>query len=478
LAAPNRTAIIPVILSGGSGTRLWPASRLGFPKQFLSLTGGRSLLQETIARFRERPGFAAPLIVGAEEHRFVIQDQAREIAAPLSGLLVEPVARNTAPAIASAAIWIERYDPDALMLVTPADHTIARPDHLLAAIAAAAPAARDGSLVTFGITPSRPDTAYGYVTRGTVEVAPGVWRSGGFREKPDRAAAAELIARGDAYWNSGLFLFRPSALLAAMTEHAPAIVEAARKAVDGAEEDLGFFRLARTPLERIEGISIDYALMQVAENVALAPVEECGWSDIGSWDALFEVLGNGEANVSVGEALHVDSTGVLGYLPDGRLLVTLGVEDLVVVSTPDALLVAKRDRAQDLRLVVDRLRADKPDLLREGSRVYRPWGHYETLHLGTRHQVKHICIKPGGRTSLQRHFHRAEHWVVVKGTARITRENAVEEVTENQSVYLPIGSRHRLENPGRIPLSLIEIQTGSYLGEDDIERLDDAYGRH
>ncbi|MCC6984634.1 MAG: mannose-1-phosphate guanylyltransferase/mannose-6-phosphate isomerase [Bauldia sp.] len=478
MAAQHPATIVPVILSGGSGTRLWPASRVGFPKQFLSLTGGRSLLQDTLARFGGRPGFGAPLVVGAEEHRFVIQDQAREIGAGLAGLLVEPVARNTAPAIASAAVWLESHDPDALMLVAPADHSIGRPEQLLAAVVAAAPAAREGWLVTFGIAPSGPDTAYGYVTRSREQLGEGVWRSGGFREKPDRASAAALIAGGDAFWNSGLFLFRPSTLLAAMTRHAPSVVEAARQAVDGGSEDLGFLRLAKAPLERIEGVSIDYALMQAADNVALAPVEDCGWSDIGSWDALFTVLSRGEPNVSVGEAIHVDSTGVLGYLTDGRLLVTLGVTDLVVVSTQDALLVARRDRAQDLRLVVEQLRAVRPGLLREGSRVYRPWGHYETLHLGDRHQVKHLWIKPGARTSLQRHVHRAEHWVVVKGTARITHENAVEDVTENQSVYLPIGARHRLENPGRIPLSLIEIQTGSYLGEDDIERFDDAYGRH
>jgi mannose-1-phosphate guanylyltransferase/mannose-6-phosphate isomerase len=479
LAGQAAAVITPVILSGGSGTRLWPASRLGFPKQFLSLTGGRSLLQETIARFQGRPGFAPPLIVGAEDHRFVVQDQARDIGAPLTGLLVEPVARNTAPAIAAAAAWLARLDPETLMLVTPADHTIGRPDHLIAAIAAAAEAAREGWLVTFGIAPAGPDTAYGYVTRGAEMIADGVWRSGGFREKPDRETAAALIAAGNAFWNSGLFLFKASSLLEALAKHAPAIAEAARRAVAGGEEDLGFIRLTKAPLERLEAISIDYALMQVADNVALAPVEECGWSDIGSWDALFTVLSKGtEPNVTVGEAVHVDSTGVLGYLPDGRVLVTLGVRDLVVVSTQDALLVANRDRAQDLRLVVERLKAEKPALVREGSRVYRPWGHYETLHLGDRHQVKHIWIKPGGRTSLQRHFHRAEHWVVVKGTARITRENAVQEISENESVYLPLGARHRLENPGRIPLSLIEIQTGSYLGEDDIERLDDAYGRH
>lgn len=470
--------ITPVILSGGSGTRLWPASRLGYPKQFLRLTGDRSLLQDTLARFQERSDFAPPLVVSAEDHRFIVQDQALEIGVPLGGLLVEPVPRNTAAAIAAAAVWLTRRDANSLMLITPADHNISDPGVLLNAVGGAVATADNGWLVTFGITPAGPDTAYGYVRRGRDELDGGVFRSAGFTEKPDRETAARLIREEAALWNSGLFLFRASAIIDAFRKHAPTILDGAQKAVADAEEDLGFVRLARKPLERVESISIDYAVMQAAENVAVAPVGECGWSDVGSWDALFNVLSSGEdANVSLGDAVHVDSTGVLAYLADGRTLVTLGLKDLVVVSTPDALLVARRDRAQDLRLVIERLRTEKPDLVREGSRVYRPWGHYETLHLGDRHQVKHIWVKPGGRTSLQRHFHRSEHWVVVKGTARVTRENSMEEISENQSIYLPLGSRHRLENPGRIPLSLIEVQTGSYLGEDDIERLDDAYGR-
>ncbi|MGQ7791663.1 mannose-1-phosphate guanylyltransferase/mannose-6-phosphate isomerase [Faunimonas sp. B44] len=470
--------ITPVILSGGSGTRLWPASRACHPKQFLTFSGSRSLLQNTLLRFHDEPGFGKPTVVASEEHRFLAAEQARACGVELGALLVEPVARDTAAAIAAAGCWLARKDPDALLLVMPADHLIDDPRTLGDAARSAAPAARDGWLVTFGIAPTYPETGYGYIEKGECEISPDLWQAAAFIEKPDRALAERLLEEGGRYWNSGLFLFRAAALLSELERHAPEVLTAAAESVDAARADLDFVRLDRAALERSPSISIDFALMQGSERVAVRPVGEIGWSDIGSWDALYAATPKDpQGNAAVGEVHFADAARNYAYLPDGRLLVALGVEDLVVVSTSDAMLVAKRDRVHGMKGIVDALRTRRPDLVERNRRMYRPWGHYESLDQGERHQVKHICVKPGGRLSLQRHLHRAEHWIVVKGTARVTCGNDVMEVTENESVYLPLGAHHRLENPGRIPLSLIEVQTGSYLGDDDIERFDDVYGR-
>lgn len=469
--------ITPVILSGGSGSRLWPASRVCHPKQFLSLAGERSLLQNTMRRFHGQNGFVAPLVVAGEAHRFLIADQARECGVELRGLLVEPAARNTAPAIAAAASWLLARDSEATMLVMPADHIIAKPAILADAAHAALPAALDGWLVTFGIEPKAPATGYGYIARSGEEIASGVWRAESFVEKPDAPTAERLVGAGS-LWNSGLFLFRADALLAELGRFAPAIVEAARGAVEQAVADLDFVRLDKQAFEASPAASIDYAIMQESGRVAVAPVAECGWSDIGSWEALHSAsLKDESGNAAVGEAVMIESERTFAYLDDGRLLATLGIADAVIVSTPDALLVADRRRSQEVGAIVDRIASIRPELVADNRRVDRPWGHYETLHVGSRHRVKHIFVKAGGRLSLQKHYHRAEHWIVVSGTARVTCDNQVREVTENQSVYLPLGCHHRLENPGCIPLSLIEVQTGSYLGEDDIERFDDVYGR-
>jgi mannose-1-phosphate guanylyltransferase / mannose-6-phosphate isomerase len=463
--------IMPVVLSGGSGTRLWPASRTCYPKQFLALHGERSLLQNTLLRFAPQEDFDPPLVVGSEEHRFLIGAQAQECGAALGALLVEPVARDTAPAIAAAAAWLAARDPDAVMLVMPADHLIGDPVALAEAVRAAMPAAEAGWLVTFGIRPTSPETGYGYVEEGGREIEGSVRQVERFVEKPDLETARRFVESGRHLWNSGLFLFRAATLLAEMERHAPGVHRAALAAVAESTRDLDFVRLARAAFETSPSISIDYGLMQKSDRVAVRPVADLGWSDIGSWNALYEASApDGRGNVAVGEALLVDCERNYAYLPDG-------VEDLIIVSTPDALLVTRRDLAQDLKPVVERLRAERPEQVSGNRRMYRPWGHYETLDLGGRHQVKHIFVKPGGRLSLQKHYHRAEHWVVVKGTARVTRDNEVHELTENESIYLPLGCRHRLENPGRIPLSLIEVQTGSYLGEDDIERFEDLYGR-
>ncbi|WP_281351615.1 mannose-1-phosphate guanylyltransferase/mannose-6-phosphate isomerase [Propylenella binzhouense] len=472
------TTITPTVLSGGSGMRLWPASRSCHPKQFLTLTGERSLLQNTLLRFSGEAGFGRPVVVGSEEHRFLLAEQARACGVELAGLLVEPVARDTAPAIAAACRWICARDAEALVLVMPADHRIAVPARLAEAVRESVPVAEDGWLVTFGIEPASPETGYGYVARGPEALSAGVWRAKSFVEKPDRARAEAMIAAGGHYWNSGLFLFRARTLLAELERLAPAIASAAAESVETAAADLDFVRLGRAALERSPASSIDYAVMQRSERVAIRPVSGIGWSDIGSWNALYDASRRDEhGNAALGDARFEDSARNYAYISDGRLLATLGVDDIVVVSTPDAMLVSRRDRAHEIKPIVDRLRTERPELVLANRRVHRPWGHFETIDRGERHQVKHICVKPGGRLSLQRHLHRAEHWVVVKGTARVTRGGEVVEITENESVYLPLGTRHRLENPGRIPLSLIEVQTGSYLGEDDVERLDDVYGR-
>jgi mannose-1-phosphate guanylyltransferase / mannose-6-phosphate isomerase len=470
--------ITPVVLSGGTGTRLWPASRTCHPKQFLALMGKDSLLQQTLLRFQGEAGFSQPLVVGNEEHRFLIGAQAQACNVTLQGLLVEPIARDTAPAIAAAAAWLAERDPGALMLVMPADHAIADPCKIAEAVRRAVPAAETGWLVTFGIPPSDADTGYGYIERSDKEVVEGVWEARSFVEKPDKKTAEQYVTGGLHHWNSGFLLCRASAVLCGLKRYAPKVYRSALAAVEESVSDLDFIRLAAKAFSDAPRISIDYALLQHSQRVALLPLGDVGWSDIGTWNALHRASGHDHrGNTAVGDALLIDTDQTYAYLADGRLLATLGVRGLVIVSTHDAMLVADSERAQEVRTIVEHLRQEKPDLVALNRRMYRPWGFYETLHLGERHHVKRILVEPKGRLSLQRHYHRSEHWVVVKGTARVTRHKEVHEVSENGSIYLPLGACHRLENPGRIPLELIEVQTGSYLGEDDIERLEDVYGR-
>ncbi|HEY1796446.1 MAG TPA: mannose-1-phosphate guanylyltransferase/mannose-6-phosphate isomerase [Stellaceae bacterium] len=467
----------PVILSGGSGTRLWPMSRSQHPKQLLALLGEHSLLRQTAQRVAGRPGFAAPLVVANDEHRFLIAEQLREAGIVPAGLFLEPVGRNTAPAVAVAALWLEEHAPGALMLVMPSDHVILDVDAFHAAIARAAAAAVEGRLVTFGITPARAETGYGYINAGApVPGCDGVFAVARFIEKPAAADAARYVAAGTHFWNSGIFLFSASVYLAELGRLRPDMLTACRDAVGEAKRDADFIRLDPTAFAACPSDSIDYAVMEHTGQSAVVPVD-MGWNDLGSWDALWEAGERDAAgNALVGNVLAEDARNC--YLrSEAGLVAAIGIDDLVVVATADAIMVAPRSRAQDVRRLVKRLGEERRAEADAPPTVHRPWGSYTSLHNGHRVQVKHIVVKPGGRLSLQMHHHRAEHWVIVRGTGRITRGDEQIMLTENQSTYIPLGTPHRLENPGKIPLHLIEVQSGEYLGEDDIVRFDDHYGR-
>ncbi|HEU0216513.1 MAG TPA: mannose-1-phosphate guanylyltransferase/mannose-6-phosphate isomerase [Stellaceae bacterium] len=468
--------IHPVILSGGSGTRLWPMSRTFYPKQLLPLVGETSLLQQAAARVAAAPGFAAPLVIANEEHRFIIAEQLREIDVVPQGLLLEPVGRNTAPAACVAALWLAERDPDALMLLMPSDHAIADEPAFLAAVETAAAAARGGALATFGITPERPETGYGYIERGAPLGDLDAFAVARFVEKPDLAAAERYIAAGHYFWNSGIFLFPAAMYLSELKRLRPDMVTACRAAFKGARRDEDFVRLDKQAFADCPSDSIDYAVMEHTERAAMVTVR-MGWSDLGSWDALWTMADKDAAgNTLIGNIVAEDARNC--YLrSEAGLVAALGVEDLVVVATEDAVMLAPRERAQEVRRLVARLVKENRSEADALPRVHRPWGSYQTVHAGHRVQVKHILVKPGGKLSLQMHHHRAEHWVVVQGTARVRRGDEEIILTEDQSTYIPLGTAHRLENPGKIPLHLIEVQSGAYLGEDDIVRFEDHYGR-
>ena len=475
--APSPGAsIVPVILSGGSGTRLWPVSRESFPKQLWPLVSDRTMLQDT-ARRGMGPGFAPPIVVCNHEHRFLIAEQLRATGIPDAEIVLEPVGRNSAPAITTAALLATEADPDAVLWMMPADHAIQQMDALYAALGRAAVAARAGRIVTFGMHPRRAETAYGYIEVGAeLAIAPGVHALARFVEKPDAAMAARLVASGDYLWNSGMFVFTAATLLAEMERHAPDVLAAVRRAVEARVRDLDFTRLDPAAFAACPNISLDYAVAERTTMAAVVPAD-LGWSDVGSWDALWEQSAKDAAgNATVGDVL-LEGADNCYVRSDGVLTAVVGLQDAVVVVTGDAVLAMHRDRAQDVKRVVDRLRGAGRHEAVAHNRVYRPWGFYESLILGDRFQVKRIVVMPGHKLSLQRHFHRAEHWVVVSGTALVTRDNDELMVRENESVYLPLGCTHRLANPGRIPLTLIEVQSGSYLGEDDIVRVEDTYGR-
>lgn len=464
--------MIPVILSGGSGTRLWPLSREAFPKQFLALVGERSMLQDTWARVAPL-ATAAPVVVANEEHRFMVAEQLRESGCEGATILLEPAARNTAPAIAVAALEAMREGADPMLLVLPSDHVITDAAAFRAAVTAAAGAAEQGALVTFGIIPTGPETGYGYVR---AEAGEGVRRVLQFVEKPDAATAQGYVASGDYFWNSGMFLFRASAFLAELEAHQPAMLAACRDALAKARRDEDFVRLDKAAFSASPSDSIDYAVMEKTAAAAILPIH-VGWNDVGSWSALWEVAEqDGDGNAHHGDVIAQDCRNTLAW-GDGRLLALLGLEDVVVVDTADAVLVAHKDKVQEVKGIVGQLKQGGRSEPTWHRKVYRPWGHYDSIDMGERFQVKRISVKPGAQLSLQMHHHRAEHWIVVSGTGRVTRGDETIMLSENQSTYIPLGVKHRLENPGVVPLELIEVQSGSYLGEDDIVRFEDVYGR-
>ncbi|GAB4349092.1 MAG: mannose-1-phosphate guanylyltransferase/mannose-6-phosphate isomerase [Immundisolibacter sp.] len=470
--------IVPVILSGGAGTRLWPLSRELYPKQFLPLLAERSLLQETALRVRGLAQATPPLVVCNEAHRFLVAEQLRQVDVDGADILLEPAARNTAPAVALAALHVQRRgDGDALLLVLPSDHMIADPVALRRAVLAGQAAAQAGALVTFGVVPTRAETGYGYIHVGEPLTPDAPARHvKAFVEKPDAMRAAAYLASGEHLWNGGMFLFTADAYLTELERHAPAIVAACRAACDDLQADLDFVRVAREPFLTAPGDSVDYAVMEHTDRAVVVPLD-AGWSDVGSWDALLDVQpADASGNVIRGDVLTEDVSGSLIH-SDSRLVAALGVRDHVIVETADAVLVADRARAQDVKRLVERLKAQRRDEPLVHRQVMRPWGSYEGLVRSERFQVKRIVVRPGASLSLQMHHHRAEHWVVVKGTARVTCGDQQLMLSEDQSTYIPIGSVHRLENPGRIDLEIIEVQSGSYLGEDDIVRFEDHYGR-
>jgi mannose-1-phosphate guanylyltransferase/mannose-6-phosphate isomerase len=473
--------IIPVVLSGGAGTRLWPLSRELYPKQLLRLVGERTLLQETLARLEGVENVGAPIVICNEAHRFLVGEQLAEIGVQPSAILLEPKVRNTAPAALSAALAASEItgDADPVLLVLPADHVIRKLEALHGALATGARLAGTGKLVTFGIVPYAPDTGYGYIKKGarlTSARADAVHAVEAFVEKPDRATAEEYYSSGVYLWNSGMFMFRAGRYIEELECFAPQIATACRQAFQQASRDLDFTRLEPEAFAACPADSIDYAVMEKTDAAAVVPLD-AGWSDVGSWAALHTVnVHDVDGNVVVGDVIAETTRN--SYLhASHRLLATVGIEDHVVVETADAVLVAHKDRVQDVKALVTRLKAAKRSEALAHREVHRPWGSYSGIDNGERFQVKRLCVKPGGRLSLQMHHHRAEHWVVVKGTARVTRGEDVFLLGENESTYIPMGTRHRLENPGRVMLEVVEVQSGSYLGEDDIMRFDDVYGR-
>jgi mannose-1-phosphate guanylyltransferase / mannose-6-phosphate isomerase len=469
--------IHPVILSGGAGTRLWPLSRASYPKQLLKLSSQRTMLQDTVARGLIDVGFAAPLLVCNEDHRFLVDDQLQQIGIKPQAILLEPKARNTGPAIAAAALWLLARDPDALMLVQPSDHVIASPADFHRAVMRGLAAAQEGRLVTFGIKPVRPDTGYGYIQSGeSLSGGDGVFTVDRFVEKPDRETAQRFVDSGAFFWNSGIFLLSARAYLGELSRINPAMLEACERAVRDGQEDLAFFRLSAEPFGEAPSLSIDHAVMEHTSRAAVVPVD-MAWSDVGSWPALRDIAtADGDGNVVQGDVL-VERTTNSYIRSEGRLVAAVGLDNVVVVATDDAVLVADADSAAEVSGIVAKLRGQNRSESQQHVTCHRPWGHYRSVDAGDRFQVKRITVKPGAKLSLQKHYHRAEHWVVVHGTAMVQRGEERMLVRENESVYIPIGTEHRLENPGKLPLQLIEVQSGPYLGEDDIVRVSDNYGR-
>ena len=470
--------IIPVILSGGSGTRLWPLSRAQYPKQLLALAGEKTMLQETVTRVEGIADIGPVFCVCNEDHRFMVAEQLRQVTDDMGDIILEPVGRNTAPAAAVAALQVQEKYPGATMLLLPADHVIQDIGTFVQAVIRGNKAAEEGALVTFGIVPDEPETGYGYI-RAAIEEGKvhGVYEVEEFVEKPDRETAEKYVASGEYYWNSGMFLFKASRYLDELEAQVPEIYDAGRAALEKATKDLDFLRLDKDAYIACPADSIDYAVMERTSHAVVVPLD-AGWSDVGAWSALWKVKGQDPSgNVTKGDVQLLDVRD--SYIhASSRIVAAVGLSDHVIVETPDAVLVASKDRVQDVKTIVERLKSEGRDEVITHVKVNRPWGTYETVDQSERFQVKRIVVNPGAALSLQRHYHRAEHWVVVKGTARITVGEKDIVLREDESTYIPLGIRHRLANPGKIPLELIEVQTGSYLGEDDIERFDDKYGRN
>ncbi|RUM92847.1 MAG: mannose-1-phosphate guanylyltransferase/mannose-6-phosphate isomerase [Thermodesulfatator sp.] len=467
--------IIPVILSGGSGSRLWPLSRAAYPKQLLPLTGPDTLIQQTARRASSLRNSTSPLIVCNNEHRFLVAEQLHEAGFQPLDIMLEPVGRNTAPAIGAAAFRCTEEGPENIMLVLPADHLLGDLDKFQVAVESAAGAASEGKLVTFGITPSSAETGYGYIRRGK-SIRDNLYAIESFVEKPDKQHAEEYLSSGDYFWNSGMFLFRPDTYLAELKRWQPDMHEKCLHAYEKASRDLDFLRLETGAFQACPSDSIDYAVMEKTENGVVVGLDG-SWSDIGSWDSLWDVSPKDvNGNVLQGDVMVEDVADSMLFARK-RLLAALGIRNLVIIETPDAVLVADKNRSQDIKKIVSRLKENQREEFLFHSKVYRPWGSYEGLVSGERFQVKLITVKPGAKLSVQMHHHRAEHWIIVKGTARIRKGDESILLTENQSTFIPLGTVHSLENPGKIPLELIEVQSGSYLGEDDIVRLEDVYGR-
>lgn len=472
-------SIHPVLLCGGSGTRLWPLSRKSYPKQFVDLMGEESLYQAS-ARRLSGPGFNAPIIVTAADFRFVVIEQLAALEMQASDILIEPTAKNTAAAICAAALALDARAPGALMLVAPSDHVIPEAAQFQATVQAAVPAALAGQLVTFGIRPNRAETGYGWLelSQPTDDFVPIPQPLRSFVEKPARDKAEALMAGGMHLWNAGIFLFSTTNILQAFRTHAPEVLDGVQAAFDTAERDLSFTRLAPEAWTKLPDISIDYAVMEQAENLSVVPYAGA-WSDLGDWQAVWRDSAGDEAGtVTSGPATALDCENtLLRATSEAQQLVGIGLQDIIAVAMPDAVLVAHKDRAQDVKHAVALLKAHNVSQAETLPRDYRPWGWYESLIVSQRFQVKRIVVNPGAALSLQSHHHRSEHWVVVEGTAKVTVDDQIELISENQSIYIPLGAIHRMENPGRLPLTLIEVQTGAYLGEDDIIRYEDVYSR-
>lgn len=463
--------INPVILSGGSGTRLWPLSREHYPKQLLSLLGEQTLLQQTVSRLDGMPDVAAPLLVCNEEHRFLIAEQLRQIEKAPADIILEPVGRNTAPALTLAALALRKHAAnDTLMLVMPADHVIQDVGKFHAAVKDGMALAQRGQLITFGIVPTAAETGYGYIKKGDGYCV------AAFVEKPDMETASRYVASGEYLWNSGMFMMLASVWLDELNRFHPAMLESCRAAFECGRRDADFYRIDAQAFGSCLSNSIDYAVIEETDKAAVVPLD-AGWSDIGAWSSLWDASPrNTDGNVLQGDVYaHATQNALL--ISQHRFLAAVGINDIIVVETPDAVLVASQKHAQDVKEVVHRLKKEKRSECQTHRRVYRPWGYYEGIDAGPRFQVKRLMVKSGASLSLQMHHHRAEHWIVVKGTAKVTKGEEVFMLTENQSTYIPLGTTHRLENPGNIPLEIIEVQSGSYLGEDDIVRFEDKYNR-